>query len=562
MKRKVFTFLLIGTLGVALSAQEVSIKKASTSPVVDGVIDAVWEEVTPVPIDKPYRAEEPSIGESTWKALYDDDGFFILLQVQDDVFFPAYADNSGNTWEYDKPEIYFDVNEILQDGKGAKDGGSGHYQIAPGFVDGEIDGTNHTADNGVQDAFLVSDPTYIAEYFVPFSLLLDLDENDIDKTRKIGFDVTIIDREDASAPRQRMVWSNIGTEDESWSNMDECGTITLEGFYVSGIEATSVSVAAAGNATTIETDEGTLQMTATVLPSDADIKTVNWKVISGTGTAFIGADGILHAMTNGTVTVTATTMDGSDLNASIEITLSNQSIGMADVSLIKGGDFLADGPVPAPWSGDAIVSGGVAECDPPTAGANPWDWILRQTVDAVNDKPYIFTFYAWADEERTFNVDFEDSNNGYARYGISTDPESTGESDWTFICTTEPTKYVFHVTFDRILENTNQSLQFMLGNADAKVYLDSVYLVAEEDLNLKVSDNNVITVSIYPNPVVDQLTVNLSSTNSKVAIYSSLGSKMEEVLVKGNRTTFNVSSYARGVYFIKVNNDTVVKFVK
>jgi hypothetical protein len=287
MRRKIFTLFLIGTLGAALSAQQVSIKKASASPVVDGVIDAVWDDVAPISIDKPYRQEEPSIGATTWKALYDDDGFFILLQVEDDVFFPAYADNSSNTWEYDKPEIYFDVNEILVDSKGAKDAGSGHYQVAPGFVDGEIDGTNHTADNGVQDAFLVTDPTYVAEYFVPFSLLLDLDGNDIDKTRKIGFDVTIIDRDDVAVTRQRMVWTNIGTEDESWSNMNECGTITLEGFYVSSIEASSVSISSAGNASIIETDEGTLQMTATVLPVDAGIKDVSWKVINNTGTAFI-----------------------------------------------------------------------------------------------------------------------------------------------------------------------------------------------------------------------------------------------------------------------------------
>lgn len=570
MKKTIFTLLLCAAFGTALVAQKpnVSIKKATVSPVVDGEIEDAWTAAEPVGIDLPYREEAASVGspgETTWQALYDDNGIYILLKVNDDVFFPAYAAGSSDTWEYDKPEIYFDVNEELADGKGAQHG-LGHYQVAPGFVEGENDGTNVTDEDGTEHAFMVDDPTYIAEYFVPFSRLLDLDENPLDKTRKIGFDVTIIDRDDAENARQRNVWTNIGTFDESWSNMNECGTITLEGLYVSGVTAQSITISGKDGATSIDTDEGTLEMVATILPEDTDNKNVRWTVTNGTGTAFIGQDGVLRAMTAGTVTVTGTTRDGSDKSHSVEITLTHQSISMADLSLVKGGDFWADGNVDFPWVGAAFVSDGVAVCDPDGAGANPWDWVLRQVVDAENDVPYIFTFNAYADADRTFNVDFEDPNNNYTRYGVSTDAESNGTSDWTFTVTTLPKTYVFHVTFTEILENTIQSMQFMLGNADEAVYLDSVYLVAEEDLDkltpLKVSNNKISNVSIYPNPVVDQLVVNITSTHSNVAIFNSLGHKMDEAYVKGNKATFDVSKYAKGLYFVKVNNDVVRKFIK
>ena len=88
---------------------------------------------------------------------------------------------------------------------------------------------------------------------------------------------------------------------------------------------TEISVKGAGGATTINTDGGTLQMTAEVLPADTADTAVVWSVESGTGSATIDANGLLTALTNGTVTVKATALDGSGISATIVITISNQS---------------------------------------------------------------------------------------------------------------------------------------------------------------------------------------------------------------------------------------------
>jgi hypothetical protein len=37
---------------------------------------------------------------------------------------------------------------------------------------------------------------------------------------------------------------------------------------------------------------------------------------------------------------------------------------------------------------------------------------------------------------------------------------------------------------------------------------------------------------------------------------------MDEVLVKGTQTRIDVSSYVKGLYFVKINNETVRKFIK
>ncbi|OLS02597.1 Ig-like domain-containing protein [Tissierella creatinophila] len=93
---------------------------------------------------------------------------------------------------------------------------------------------------------------------------------------------------------------------------------------VDPILVTGIAVTGAADATTIETNNGTLQMSAAVLPAGATNKAVTWSVVAGTGTASIDADGLLTALTNGTVTVKAVAKDGSLVEGTKEITISNQ----------------------------------------------------------------------------------------------------------------------------------------------------------------------------------------------------------------------------------------------
>ena len=99
----------------------------------------------------------------------------------------------------------------------------------------------------------------------------------------------------------------------------------------------SLAVTGAGDATTITADRGTLQMAVAVLPANAVDSAVVWSVTAGTGTATIDADGLLSAVSNGTVTVVATAHDGSGVIGSRVITLSNQSIWVTGLT-VSGAD--------------------------------------------------------------------------------------------------------------------------------------------------------------------------------------------------------------------------------
>jgi hypothetical protein len=357
--------------------------------------------------------------------------------------------------------------------------------------------------------------------------------------------------------------------------MDDAGWITFE-----GAESNTLieSITLTGGAVT--EDNGTFQVVATILPAAATVKTLKWTVATkegSTGRASVSNAGVVTGIMDGVVVVTAAAQDGSYVDATCEVTISGQKVTVDEINIIKNGNFdLFDEVTLAPtswgnWVDGAtygtvpVVNDGVAVLNSAGAHASEnWHYQFNQSnLAGIPDIPYIIKFVAWADNDRNICFDFEDtSGNNYNRYGVSSDPESNGRSEWTFPITTDPTWYTFHVTFDQIKSNSVQKIQYMISQATGTVYLDSVSVVSEADMGLvPVLQNKAETFNVYPNPVDTKLHVTLSSAGERVAIFNSLGVKLEEVVVPGTHHVFDVSRYSRGLYFVKAR-DAVVKFVK
>src|SRR5690606_23716362 len=94
------------------------------------------------------------------------------------------------------------------------------------------------------------------------------------------------------------------------------------------IPVSSITVTGAGGATAITQDNGTLTLTATVLPSNATNKTVTWSISNGTGQATISTTGVVTAVANGTVTARATANDGSGVFGELVITITDQFVAV------------------------------------------------------------------------------------------------------------------------------------------------------------------------------------------------------------------------------------------
>jgi hypothetical protein len=98
------------------------------------------------------------------------------------------------------------------------------------------------------------------------------------------------------------------------------------------IPVTGITVKGAGGATSISTDNGTLQLSATIAPTNASNKNVTWSLQNGNGTlATISSNGLVTARANGSVTAKATATDGSNVSGTLTITITNQVItGISD----------------------------------------------------------------------------------------------------------------------------------------------------------------------------------------------------------------------------------------
>ena len=207
----------------------------------------------------------------------------------------------------------------------------------------------------------------------------------------------------------------------------------------SKIFVTAINVTGANNATTV-TNGGTLQMSATVAPTNATNQTITWSVTNGTGSATIDSNGLLTATSVGTITVTATANDGSGktgtlvvtVNALISgITAANRSAsleagqpvqendGKFDATIAAGAaaneydvtftvtDVLESvtggAPVEGKWMGVSLKLAGISDIADVQYSADGIDWTALAQDDTIlaANRANSFMFYVNADAAPT-----------------------------------------------------------------------------------------------------------------------------------------------------------------
>jgi hypothetical protein len=138
--------------------------------------------------------------------------------------------------------------------------------------------------------------------------------------------------------RNRAVWANVGTINESWANMDDAGLITFEGAEAPVyVDEVNLSVEGA-----ITVDNQTLQIVAEVLPEDATVKTLKWfieRTDGGIAKARISTDGVLTPVVDEEVKIYATSMDGFIESNEITVSITGQTATIFELSYIKNGNF-------------------------------------------------------------------------------------------------------------------------------------------------------------------------------------------------------------------------------
>jgi hypothetical protein len=134
--------------------------------------------------------------------------------------------------------------------------------------------------------------------------------------------------------------------------------------------------------------------------------------------------------------------------------------------------------------------------------------------------------------------------------------------DWTL--TDENGNYVFE---NIAIESYKVVSETAAAEAEIPVALSVENAIVNADLMLKGSDNNTalqnpesVVINMYPNPVLDKLTINLKEMQD-VSIFNAMGQLSLQKQLSSGSNELDMSEMSKGVYFVKIGN-TKTKLIK
>lgn len=226
--KKGFTLLLclafVLTVSSPVFAAEAQINFTSTAPVIDGEIDDVWktankyEMTNSLEVQAGVPIENDADLSGTWSALWDDNYFYILYEVNDDVRVRDSA-HQGNHWD-DSVELF-----IAPEGN---EYSNYRWLIGEDYLD-SYSGPNEWADidfNEVEYVVVDHGEHYVVEAAIPWTNMHGIDG--VSLGQQIRIDVHVND-DDGNAPdnmrESKIAW--FGTEDNAWADVNNLGTAYL-----------------------------------------------------------------------------------------------------------------------------------------------------------------------------------------------------------------------------------------------------------------------------------------------------------------------------------------------
>ncbi len=101
---------------------------------------------------------------------------------------------------------------------------------------------------------------------------------------------------------------------------------------------------------------------------------------------------------------------------------------------------------------------------------------------------------------------------------------------------------------------------FNAANGNGSTTGDIIYtssLLAQENISSNINDNENKILSIYPNPTTDF--INISTEANTAKIYDIKGNIVNNY---SNTSKIDLSGFNNGIYFIKIDNNKSLKFIK
>ncbi|MFD2601634.1 Ig-like domain-containing protein [Flavobacterium suzhouense] len=347
--------------------------------------------------------------------------------------------------------------------------------------------------------------------------------------------------------------------------------ITISGQVVP-VASLEINVADSAPAT-ITTDDGTLQLVATVLPSNSN-QNVVWSTISGNAYAYMTQDGVVHAINNGTATVQAVSAEDNTILDTIEITVSGQMVAVTSLAISVADD------APATITTDDGTLQLVATVLPSNSNQNViWSTISGNAyaymtqdgiVHAINNGTV--TIQAVSEDNTildTIEITVSGQIVAVTSLAISVAnnaPATITTEDGTLqlVATVLPSNSNQNVVWSTISGNayaymTQDGIVHAIGNGVATIkavsaedatILDTIEITVSGQV-LGLDDFNKNELVVYPNPAQTVITLQSTTIISKVVIYTADGRKV----IEANETTIDISSLPQGLYMLTATSD-------
>ncbi|MDT8302095.1 MAG: sugar-binding protein [Sedimentisphaerales bacterium] len=226
-RKLIFVLSLIFALSLVgrVPAQDVVIPSPGSMPKLDGNIDEVWYFSTEQAIDTSQVGSAPSSpadGSGTWRALWNWENLYVLVQVNDD----ALTNDSGggdNKWNDDSVEIYVDGDNSKDSSVGAND-----HQYTFRWNNEELEEPSAIHNGapslvGVEYAVVTTDVGYLLEVKLPWMSIMG---EAATPGQEIGFDVWINDDDDGTDRDSQISWYS--TDGNGWQDPSVWATAVLE----------------------------------------------------------------------------------------------------------------------------------------------------------------------------------------------------------------------------------------------------------------------------------------------------------------------------------------------
>ena len=213
---------LYGQAAAPIEPALLVVPKTSVAPIIDGQWDAVWNDVnetrcliTDMINTNSETPEDAADLSAIFKVFFDDNNFYIFVEVQDSVIDYEFSD-----WQGDGVEIYFDGDNS----KGSSYDGVNDNQIRITVDDVEMaDIDSSLPVDGAVFKVLLTDLGYNIEASFPLEALQIYPSEDLDNI--IGFEVQINDNDSAGGRQTLMRWHS--DDNDSWQNPSLFGQARL-----------------------------------------------------------------------------------------------------------------------------------------------------------------------------------------------------------------------------------------------------------------------------------------------------------------------------------------------